>query len=1172
MAQVAVLEESIYLGRFDLQPPPEASCTAGPANTAMMARTCALWEAIEQAKASSEYPRKADFWPEGSLSQVIERKHVSTELYPPAAPSSVDNGLIQFVEKNGTKLLAICLMCRIRGSELKRAMREFKDRGLYDKSLPVSEGDLAPYARRLGWYKIDLDNFLQHQWKFVVPTFSRSRCLMPRLSEGEILPFLQISPAGKGSFGTVYKVKVHPAHFDRGDPIHQANCYVAIKEVILEGKEHENLQDDTQNSLSGRECGALLHIRSKESSPASVKHIIYAKAIFDQGRKRYYMFPWADGGNLWDLCEKHGTIQHGGEGRFIADILTQLLGLAEALSILHQDNCRHGDLKPENILVFGRTGKLTGSIWKIADLGLAKFHSDPTAKRAGPTSTKHGTFSYEPPEFLQDRQPTSRLYDIWSMGCIILQLITWLLYDIRGVDKLTLKTRNPYQMESTFWNQRTKLMKWGGKVVHEEVTKHMKKIMREFTGSDAIRDLLKLVRDKLLVVRLPSNSDNEWQQGYRANAKTLHNELRKIVSKGKDDPEYWFKGETGSLFRSPSNAKSVAGVPGDQRRNNLNEVWKFIVDNSFARDVIISNQVTTVARSITIWPEPSERLCGGSCRHLDSENVSTVCFDRQQSNLRLNKKYPPVMTLLQGPGLRFTGESLPGDLQIGLPRLPETEDPFKFDILRRWLHDCDKNHRDCMPRDSSQGDLPRRLINVGKGHSSVVKLYETQDTDNMKYFALSHPWGNPPHFCTYPDNIDEHRKGVPVESLPRTFRDAITVTRQLGFQYIWIDSLCIIQGKQGDFDTEGKRMEGIFSHAYCVLAASGATNQTDGFLKPIQQRNSVGIQQPGKDPLYICEFMDDFKEHVLNSRLNQRGWVLQERVLARRTIYFSNKQSYWECGRGVRCESMTKMENGLVSFSGDPQFPRIAVEASRGGRIILYQDLYTKYTRLILTRDTDRPIAIAGLEKRLISSFQVSGGFGIFDDPGSGLLLRSLLWCRATDVGLLEMIDFQSVLSTTESVSEPPTWSWMAYNGAIRYLDIPFGRVEWEHNDVRSPWSGSPVGTWTYSRDRSSHRPTLTATVRMFDSQAAYELGDALFLDDPRIWAAVAPTIACVIFGRLKSEDQDSHEDTLHYVLLVAPTESRVLQYNSVYRRVGVGIIRGSFLLESGLGSRERIF
>lgn len=262
-----------------------------------------------------------------------------------------------------------------------------------------------------------------------------------------------------------------------------------------------------------------------------------------------------------------------------------------------------------------------------------------------------------------------------------------------------------------------------------------------------------------------------------------------------------------------------------------------------------------------------------------------------------------------------------------------------------------------------------------------------------------------------------------------------------------------------------------------------------------------------------------------------------------------------------------------MSFSGgDPNFPELAIPASRGGKIRVYQELYSKYTRLGLSRDTDRPVAIAGLEQRLIKSFQVSGGFGIFDGARPGLLRRSLLWRRDPEVGRLEMIDFQSVDSPASTVPSPPTWSWMAYKGAIQYLEPPFGSVKWEDSEVCSPWSGKPTGTWIYSRDRSSKRPALTVNVCEFDSQAAYELKDTLILDDPTSWAALASTVRCVSFGRLESEDQNSGEGVLHYVLLVAPTDSKGLQGNLTYRRVGVGKIRDSLFLKTGLDRRERIW
>jgi hypothetical protein len=102
-------------------------------------------------------------------------------------------------------------------------------------------------------------------------------------------------------------------------------------------------------------------------------------------------------------------------------------------------------------------------------------------------------------------------------------------------------------------------------------------------------------------------------------------------------------------------------------------------------------------------------------------------------------------------------------------------------------------------------------------------------------------------------------------------------------------------------------MEDVFSQAYCVLAASSARGQDDGFLNPRRRRNHVQLKGSSKSSIYISEFIDDFDYFVLQSRLNQRGWVLQERVLARRTIYFTSEQSFWECGSGVRCETLTKM-------------------------------------------------------------------------------------------------------------------------------------------------------------------------------------------------------------------------------------------------------------------------
>jgi hypothetical protein len=216
--------------------------------------------------------------------------------------------------------------------------------------------------------------------------------------------------------------------------------------------------------------------------------------------------------------------------------------------------------------------------------------------------------------------------------------------------------------------------------------------------------------------------------------------------------------------------------------------------------------------------------------------------------------------------------------------------------------------------------IPTRLIDVGKSEKLVesVRLCVTgewtqEQSKEIRYIALSHPWGSSKqndHFCTTTANIaDRLSKGISVDPLPKTFQHAVQVTRALGLRYLWIDSLCIIQGDDGDFADEAKHMETVFSSAYCVIAASRATGTSSGFLEERPSRKFVGFETNSSgNAFYVCEAIDDFQNDVIDGHLNKRGWVLQERALARRTIYFTENQTYWECGEGVRCETLTRMK------------------------------------------------------------------------------------------------------------------------------------------------------------------------------------------------------------------------------------------------------------------------
>jgi hypothetical protein len=232
-------------------------------------------------------------------------------------------------------------------------------------------------------------------------------------------------------------------------------------------------------------------------------------------------------------------------------------------------------------------------------------------------------------------------------------------------------------------------------------------------------------------------------------------------------------------------------------------------------------------------------------------------------------------------------------------------------ILKQWLHDCnfDDDHSNCWPFEARTATrmLPTRLIEILE---TTVRLVETQgisNNDETTWAALAHVWGNKQPYLTC-KNLALNREGILRSSLPRTFRDAVTITRNLGIRYLWIDALCIIQDSLEDWTKEIQGMETVYNGAECVLAASRVENCDSGFLTPRKPRDFVSLGTDGKNaPFYICELIDDFRVDVLDGPLNARAWYMQEHAFARRTIFFTERQTYLECGNGIRCETMTKL-------------------------------------------------------------------------------------------------------------------------------------------------------------------------------------------------------------------------------------------------------------------------
>lgn len=196
---------------------------------------------------------------------------------------------------------------------------------------------------------------------------------------------------------------------------------------------------------------------------------------------------------------------------------------------------------------------------------------------------------------------------------------------------------------------------------------------------------------------------------------------------------------------------------------------------------------------------------------------SAVKFGRTALFLRPESTSPRVLSIVQDPEQLLPPTS---EFQLGFVGLPEAGHSTHLEVVKYWLGDCNRHHT-CKPLEHADAGaklrIPTRLLDVRKYGDERIRLWTTTPKDSGEWIALSHRWGLQ-YLSTTLETLQSHLGGIKLSALPATFRDAVTVTRTLGRRYLWFDSLCVIQGPGGDFNTEAKQMEDVYSCAYCVIA------------------------------------------------------------------------------------------------------------------------------------------------------------------------------------------------------------------------------------------------------------------------------------------------------------------------------------------------------------------
>ncbi|KAH7082151.1 heterokaryon incompatibility protein-domain-containing protein [Paraphoma chrysanthemicola] len=400
------------------------------------------------------------------------------------------------------------------------------------------------------------------------------------------------------------------------------------------------------------------------------------------------------------------------------------------------------------------------------------------------------------------------------------------------------------------------------------------------------------------------------------------------------------------------------------------------------------------------WHETS---ANARIRYYESHGVISQPFskDSEKLNLAWNNES------LSGPTYSFYRHISKLDgVQRMLPF--DTKSTQSLDRARRWIRNCDGEH-DCV---ASVGQrLPRRLLDVRYGR---VRLHASLRTERAKYACLSHCWGTKTMIQTTLGNISSFIKEIPWSVMPRTFQDAVCFVRNLDIDYLWIDSLCIIQDSESDWQEQSADMASIYQNAYITLAATASADSSGGCFTPDCLRSDHSYE-----PLAILKFSDGTERELYFRRtpnnksvpLLDRGWAYQERVLSARVLHFAGQELVWECGFSFDSES--------GSFDFAKHFSH-----SKKNRDLVWKRILRDYAKLSLTFPNDIFPALSGIAQVVATQLQ--------DEYVAGL------WKRTIISDLLWYFDDEENSITPAETWRAPSWSWASRRPSMKRLDMQY--------------------------------------------------------------------------------------------------------------------------------------
>ncbi|PVH71624.1 HET-domain-containing protein [Cadophora sp. DSE1049] len=407
--------------------------------------------------------------------------------------------------------------------------------------------------------------------------------------------------------------------------------------------------------------------------------------------------------------------------------------------------------------------------------------------------------------------------------------------------------------------------------------------------------------------------------------------------------------------------------------------------------------------------------------------------------------------------------------------LPDTIGPVKevaehsssdscFELAASWLKTCVDTHPSCRSDSSTLQEqaLPTRVIDVGSPGTQNPSLVETHGKKGH-YVALSYCWGDPRFhnvLKTTASTYASHLIRIDFTAMPKTLQDAVTITRRLGMQYLWIDALCIIQGDAEDWARESSNMCDVYSNAHLTIAGDNSPGNSHGIL------NAQSFGTPPREVRYkdgtvyvrkqLGREHDNFGMVGRGPQpepINCRGWCLQEAVLSNRLLRYTSKELFWECNEWRFCECGHADSSGGIEADDEASsrgvrrpelFGRLEADEMRQS----WSDIVMKFMERQLGYDEDKLPALSGLANQFA---RVKGlGTGVGDEYLAGHwrsdFVVSLLW-NLEDDRSRNMRD-KEVVYRRPKIWRAPSWSWAAVEGPVTVIPLRHFRSCLEVMDI----------------------------------------------------------------------------------------------------------------------------